>query len=93
MTAPGHWPQPHGVHPELDAMREQDLHADAHSEHRAAGLHSLGDDLVAVDLAQSGHARRVRPDSRHQQSVGSRRRVGIGGHLDLGADPLQRPLG
>ena len=91
-TAPGHWPQPCDLDAELDAAREQDLHADAHPEHRPAGSDPLGDDLVAADLPQPGHAGLVRADPGHHQPVGARGRIGVGGHLDLGAHPLKRPL-
>ncbi len=77
---------------ELHAAREQDLHADTHPEHRATRGHSLGDDLVAADVAQSGHAGLERADTGHHQPVGPRGRTGVGGHFDVGADPLQRPL-
>ena len=53
----------------------------------------LGDDLVAADRPQPGHAGRERADARHDQPVGAQRRVGVGADLGVGAGPLQRALG
>jgi hypothetical protein len=76
----------------LDAAREQDLHADADAEHRAAAGQPAADHPVAADRAQALHAGRERADTGHQQAVGLQRGPEVGGHLDLGADPFQGPL-
>src|SRR5262249_32502893 len=81
-----------GFEAELDTSREQDLHADAHAEHRSACRNPVGDDLVPADLSQTRHACLERADARHDEAVGVERRVAVRGHLDVGADPLQRPL-
>ena len=77
---------------ELHTAGEQDLHADAHPEHRPSRRHPFGDDLLPADLAQARHARLERADTGHHQPVGILRRTGLGGHLDVGADALQRSL-
>src|SRR6476469_3400438 len=77
---------------EFHAAGEQDLHAHAHSEHRQACGDPLGDDLVAADLAQAGHACLVCTDAWHHQPVGARGRIGVCGHLDVGTHPFQRAL-
>ncbi len=81
-----------GFDTELDTPSEQDLHPDAHPEHGAARSDPLGDDLVAADVAQSGHTGLVRTDTRYHQPVGARGRTGVGSHLDVGTHPLQRAL-
>src|SRR5215207_4178017 len=81
-----------GLLAELDTAGEQDLHPDAHAEHRSAGRDSVGDELVPADLSQTGHARLERADAGHHKPVGVARRVSVGGHLDVSADALQRPL-
>ena len=53
-----------GVDAVLDAPLEQDLHADADAEHRAAAGEPAADDLVAADAAQPCHARGERADAR-----------------------------
>src|SRR6202040_685910 len=40
----------------------------------------------------TGHACLERADPGYHEAVGVVRRVGVGGHLDVGADALQRPL-
>ena len=39
-----------------------------------------------------GHAGLERADTGHHQPVGACGRIGVGGHLDVGAHPLKRPL-
>ena len=78
---------------ELHASREQDLHADAHTEHRPSRRDTIGDDLVPADLSETGHARLERADAGYHESIGVKCRVVVGGHFDVGADPLQRSLG
>ena len=77
---------------ELQTPIEQNLHAHAHPEHRAAGFEPFGDDLVPADGAQTRHAGLERTDARHHQAVGGHRRTRIGGDLDGRADTLQRAL-
>jgi hypothetical protein len=86
-------PAADGLHAELDAAGEQDLHPDADPQHRAPSSHPFGDDLLAAHRVQPGHARRERADTGNHQSIGSSRRVGVGGHLDRGPGPLQGALG
>jgi hypothetical protein len=42
---------------------------------------------------QPGHAGRERAHAGHGKPVALQRGVGVGAHLDLRADPLQRALG
>jgi len=93
---PGHRPRPlsaaRRLNPKFDAAGEQDLHADADPEHRAAGGHPLGDDPLPRDLAQAGHTRFEGADAGYHQPVGGRCRTRVGGDFHRGADPLQRTL-
>src|SRR6185312_1356889 len=82
-----------GFDTEFHAAVEQDLHAHAYPEDRAAGFEPFRDDLVPADGAQARHARLERADARHHQTVGGSRRTGVGGDLDISADSLQCALG
>jgi hypothetical protein len=77
---------------EFDAAGEQNLHSDAHSEHRSTGGYPLGNKSVAADGPQTRHARFVCPDARYHQAVRRQRSTRIGCDFYLGAYPFQGPL-
>ncbi len=90
---PGKTPQPGVLQAELDALGEQDLHADADPEDRAARLDPAGDHLLAADAVQPGHAGRERAHARDHQAVAPGRGVEVGGYRDVGAHAGEGALG
>src|SRR5208282_2912218 len=89
-SGPG--PAAFGPDPVLQPGGEQDLHAYADAEYRAPELQAARDQLVAGDRAQPRHAGRERADAGHGEPVAFQRELWVGGHLDVGADPLERAL-
>ena len=89
-TVPGHSPQPVAVDAVLDAVGEQDLHADTNAEHGTAGNEPAIDDAFAAHRSQPGHAGFEGADTGHDKA----RRVfgdgGIGGEDDVSASTLHR---
>jgi hypothetical protein len=83
------------LHPSASrkAALEQDLHAHADAEHGPATGEALADDAGAAHRVQALHARRVRADAGHDQTVRLARGLRVRRHLDMGADPLKRALG
>jgi hypothetical protein len=77
---------------ELHASREQDLHADAHPEHRPpAATRSamiLSPPIFRRPVMHASNA--PTPGTTRPSALRPRR---VGGHFDVGADPLQRALG
>jgi len=76
----------------LDARIEENLHAYADAQHRAASTRSLDDRRAAVHRDKPGHARREGTDAGYDQTVGVSRRLGIRRHRDIGPDALERAL-
>ena len=74
-----------GVVPVLDAALEQDLHADADAQHRAAAGQPAADDPRPVDGAQPGHAGGEGADAGDDEAVGVERGLRVGGDGDVGA--------
>ena len=62
-----------GVVAVLDPAVEEDLHADADAEHRAAAGQPPADDPGAVDRAQPGHAGGEGADAGDDEAVGVQR--------------------
>src|ERR1700733_10277335 len=77
----------------LDTLAEHYLHADADAEHRAGSGQPPVDDLVAANRADPGHAGRERAHPRDHEAVRAEGGIEVGGHLGVGAGPLQGPLG
>ena len=77
----------------LHPAGEQHLHADADAEDRAAELDPAGDELVAADRAEAGHAGGERADAGDDEAVAVEGGVRVGGHGHVGADPGEGPLG
>src|SRR5689334_4966518 len=77
----------------LDPRIEENLHAHADPQNRAAATHSLDNRRAAVHRGEPRDARREGADAGHDQTVGLNCRLGIRGHRDIGSDALERPLG
>jgi hypothetical protein len=89
----GPFGQARGLDAVLDATGEEDLHADADAQYRAAAGQPALDDPVPASLVQALHAGGEGTDPWHQQPVGRHGRVEVTGDLDIGADMGQGPLG
>src|SRR6195952_1300153 len=83
---------PVGLLAVLDARFEQDLHADADSQHRPRPGQSAPDNSVTAYRFQPGHAGRIRTDTGDDETVRVQRHLEIVGDLHIGAGPAQRPL-
>jgi hypothetical protein len=82
-----------GAQAEFHAFGEEDLHADADAEDRAAGLDPARDHLLAADAPDARHAGGERADAGDDEAIALGGLVKVGGDRDIGADAGEGAFG